>query len=93
LQKSLDKPDLRGNIKSEGKRITIPSTISVTHSSSDFQGEEREEVLLSLFAEFKIDVCLLTKEEVRHMELKELVLEIEVLEEKIAPGSVSGGRP
>jgi len=26
------------------------------------------------------------------MELKELVLEVEVLEEKIAPGSVSGGR-
>ena len=31
--------------------------------------------------------------EVRRMELKELVLEIEVLEEKIAPASVSGGRP
>jgi hypothetical protein len=31
--------------------------------------------------------------EVRRMELKELVLEIEVLEEKIAPVSVSGGRP
>lgn len=29
----------------------------------------------------------------RHMELKELVLEIEVLEEKIAPLGVSGGRP
>jgi len=30
--------------------------------------------------------------EVRQMELKELVLEVEVLEEKIAPTSVSGGR-
>jgi len=27
------------------------------------------------------------------MELKELVLEVEELEEKIAPGGVSGGRP
>jgi len=27
------------------------------------------------------------------MELKELVLEVEELEEKIAPGSGSGGRP
>jgi hypothetical protein len=34
----------------------------------------------------------LTIKEVRRMELKELVLEVEVLEEKIAPGSVSGGR-
>jgi hypothetical protein len=31
--------------------------------------------------------------EVRRMDLKELVLEIEVLEEKIAPAGVSGGRP
>ena len=30
--------------------------------------------------------------EVRRMELKELVLEVELLEEKIAPVSVSGGR-
>jgi hypothetical protein len=34
----------------------------------------------------------LTIKEVRRMELKELVLEVEVLEEKIAPVSVSGGR-
>jgi len=27
------------------------------------------------------------------MELKELVLEVEELEEKIAPGGVSGGKP
>jgi hypothetical protein len=36
--------------------------------------------------------CVWITKEVRRMELKELVLEVELLEEKIAPVSVSGGR-
>jgi hypothetical protein len=43
--------------------------------------------------ENELGVYFSKHKEVIYMELKELVLEVEELEEKIAPTGVSGGRP